>query len=153
MEYAVVIVVCGFGMAYVNWAMEEHTPMLLFANAVAVVCLAGILWRGLWDRRPALKLSAEGIWFRGWRSDAPLPWSAVKRIRCTRGKYNCICFDLKDASDILGRPEFAYVQRWSRVTEQMAGAPFTIGATMLSATPVELMERLTECLERSRRRH
>jgi hypothetical protein len=151
LEYVAVIVVSILGIAYADVVIEAHALLVLLANLLLVAMLCAFIWRGLWDKRPALRLSREGIWFRGWRSTAPLPWSAIRRIRITERKY--ICFELKDASTILSQPEFAYVQRWARVNTQMAGSPFTIGAVVLSATPAELMARLAEWLERSRRRH
>jgi hypothetical protein len=60
----------------------------LLALAVLAV-LAPMALRGLYDLRPVLVVSAQGVWFRGWNQAELLPWSrvtAIEKIAFGRGE-------------------------------------------------------------------
>ncbi len=129
-------------------------PAELLLYAVSILLIAAIVWHGLFDRRPVIVLSSDGVWFRGWGAnpDAYLPWSLiseVKEVPAARG-MPFICLQLKDeanAISALGLSEVRQNARWWRF---LGCTPFTLRVVLLNVSHKEVFELLRKFVLRSK---
>lgn len=78
-----------------------------------VVLVALGLWafRGLYDRRPVLTFSGEGVWFAAWNLDHPIAWGDIQKVKYTpaaRGEPWITLLVTAIAAERYGRQEFRF---------------------------------------------
>jgi hypothetical protein len=77
-----VAVVLAFAVLAIHRAAESEGKGRGGWFAVVVLAFLGLYaFRGVFDRRPVLRISAAGVWFRGWHHARPVSWSDVSDVR------------------------------------------------------------------------
>lgn len=76
----------GLLSAFVVFAMFRSVALgalslSAWLPVIVLGCLGLVAFRGLFDRRPALTIGPEGIWFIRWKRKWPIPWQQVRDIK------------------------------------------------------------------------
>jgi hypothetical protein len=75
-----VAIACWIAFGLLRWSETGRFGGGWLLGLAVLAVLAPMATRGLYDLRPVLVVSAQGVWFRGWNRTELLPWSRVTSI-------------------------------------------------------------------------
>lgn len=67
-------------LAYLRASEIGRVSLASVVPLLVLVPLAVFAFRGNYDRRPALTISSEGIWFSAWKIPKPVSWASVVSV-------------------------------------------------------------------------
>lgn len=59
---------------------ESDSSGLALFPLLILIPLGAFAFRGIWDKRTVLTLGVEGVWFKPWSCEDPLPWRQVRKV-------------------------------------------------------------------------
>jgi hypothetical protein len=68
-------------LAYLRAIENGRVSFASIVPFLVLVPMAAFAFRGNYDRRPVLTISAEGVWFSTWNISAPLSWASVISVK------------------------------------------------------------------------
>ncbi|MFV0643035.1 MAG: hypothetical protein ACK5NN_00815 [Sphingomonadaceae bacterium] len=124
-------------------------PWLYYPLSLAV--LVGSIWfayiaaKGLYDPRPEIILSKEGITINGFAGRISANWSELKGYTVSNGKL-CV-LKLKDPEEFIARQAKGRPRNTARTLTDRFGGPFLINTEHVDADWASIREYLAEHLQ------
>jgi hypothetical protein len=73
----------GCLIAFIAFALmrfESGSSGLVFFPLLILIPFGAFAFRGIWDKRTVLTIGVEGVWFKPWNCEGPLPWLQVRKV-------------------------------------------------------------------------